>query len=118
MVSKKGTARLAQVLGYKVAGKTGTAQKREEDGRYSHDRHVCSFVGFMPAEEPAFVVLVLIDEARTKREQDVGGMVAAPVFSRIGERAARYLGLTPAPEEPEGSVVAKRAQDGTDFRDQ
>ena len=118
VVSKKGTARLAQVLGYKVAGKTGTAQKREEDGRYSHDRHVCSFVGFMPAEEPAFVVLVLIDEARTKREQDVGGMVAAPVFSRIGERAARYLGLTPAPEEPEGSVVAKRAQDGTDFRDQ
>ena len=118
VVSKKGTARLAQVLGYKVAGKTGTAQKREEDGRYSHDKHVCSFVGYMPAEDPAFVVLVLIDEAQTKREQDVGGMVAAPVFSRIGERAARYLGLTPAPEEPEGSVVAKGGKEGTDFRDQ
>ena len=118
VVSKKGTARLAQVLGYKVAGKTGTAQKREEDGRYSHDKHVCSFVGFMPAEDPAFVVLVLIDEAQTKREQDVGGMVAAPVFSRIGERAARYLGLTPSPEEPEGSVVAKGGKDGGDFRDQ
>ena len=118
VVSKKGTARLAQVLGYKVAGKTGTAQKREEDGRYSHDRHVCSFVGYMPAEDPAFVVLVLIDEAQTKREQDVGGMVAAPVFSRIGERAARYLGLTPTPEEPEGSIVAKGGKDGGDFRDQ
>ena len=118
VVSKKGTARLAQVLGYKVAGKTGTAQKREEDVRYSHDKHVCSFVGYMPAEDPAFVVLVLIDEAQTKREQDVGGMVAAPVFSRIGERAARYLGLTPAPEEPEGSVVAKGGKEGTDFRDQ
>ena len=118
VVSKKGTARLAQVLGYKVAGKTGTAQKREEDGRYSHDRHVCSFVGYMPAEDPAFVVLVLIDEAQTKREQDVGGMVAAPVFSRIGERAARYLGLAPSPEEPEGSIVAKGGKDGGDFRDQ
>ena len=118
VVSKRGTARLAQVLGYTVAGKTGTAQKREEDGRYSHDRHVCSFVGFLPAEDPAFVVLVLIDEAQTKREQDVGGMVAAPVFSRIGERAARYLGLTPSPEEPEGSVVAKGSKDGRDFRDQ
>ena len=118
VVSKKGTARLAQVLGYKVAGKTGTAQKREDDGRYSHDKHVCSFVGYMPAEDPAFVVLVLIDEAQTKREQDVGGMVAAPVFSRIGERAARYLGLTPSPEEPEGSVVAKGGKDGADLRDQ
>ena len=117
VVSKRGTARLAQVLGYKVAGKTGTAQKIE-GGQYSHDKHVCSFVGFMPAEDPAFVVLVLIDEAQTKREQDVGGLVAAPVFSRIGERAARYLGLTPSPEEPEGSVVAKRSKDGRDFRDQ
>ena len=118
VVSKRGTARLARVLGYKVAGKTGTAQKRQEDGRYSHEKHVCSFVGFMPAEDPAFVVLVLIDEAQTKPEQDVGGLVAAPVFSRIGERAARYLGLTPSPEEPEGSVVAKRSKDGRDFRDQ
>ncbi len=118
VVSKRGTAKLAQVLGYKVAGKTGTAQKREPDGRYSHDKHVCSFVGFMPAEDPAFVVLVLIDEAQTKRELDVGGLVAAPVFSRIGERAARYLGLTPSPEEPEGSIVAKGGKDGRDFRDQ
>ena len=118
VVSNKGTARLAQVLGYKVAGKTGTAQKREADGRYSHDKHVCSFVGYLPAEDPAFVVLVLIDEAQTKREQDVGGMVAAPVFSRIGERAARYLGLEPSPEEPEGSIVAKGSKDGGDLRDQ
>ncbi len=119
VVSKKGTARLAQVLGYDVAGKTGTAQKYDPVTRQPlHDKHVCSFVGYMPAEDPAFVVLVLIDEAQTKRGQDVGGMVAAPVFSRIGERAARYLGLTPTPEEPEGSVVAKRNKDGSDLREQ
>ena len=119
VVSKKGTARLAQVLGYKIAGKTGTAQKYDPVTHQPfHDKHVCSFVGYMPAEDPAFVVLVLIDEAQNKREQDVGGMVAAPVFSRIGERAARYLGLTPAPEEPEGSVVAKGSKDGGDLRDQ
>ena len=119
VVSKRGTARLAQVLGYKVAGKTGTAQKYDPVTHLPyHDKHVCSFVGYMPAEDPAFVVLVLIDEAQTKREQDVGGMVAAPVFSRIGERAARYLGLTPTPEEPEGSIVAKGSKDGGDFRDQ
>ncbi len=119
VVSKRGTARLAQVLGYKVAGKTGTAQKYDPVTHQPyHDKHVCSFVGYMPAEDPAFVVLVLIDEAQTKREQDVGGMVAAPVFSRIGERAARYLGLTPTPEEPEGSIVAKGSKDGGDFRDQ
>ena len=117
VVSKKGTARLAQVLGFQVAGKTGTAQKREENGRYSHDKHVCSFVGFLPAEDPAFVALVLIDEAQTKRGQDVGGLVAAPVFSRIGERAARYLGLTPSFEEPEGSVVAKEGKNGGTLRD-
>ena len=75
------------------------------------------FVGFLPAEDPAFVVLVLIDEAQTKRGQDVGGLVAAPVFSRIGERAARYLGLTPTFEEPEGGIVAKEGRDGENFRD-
>ncbi len=117
VASRKGTAKLAQVLGYKVAGKTGTAQKLE-GGRYSNDKHVCSFLGFMPAEDPAFVVLVLIDEAQTKPEQDVGGLVAAPVFSRIGERAARYLGLAPTYEEPEGGIVAKEGKEGKSFRDQ
>ena len=115
--SKKGTAKLAQVLGYKVAGKTGTSQK-QEGGHYSHDKHVCSFVGFMPAEDPAFVMLVLLDEAQTKPEQDVGGLVAAPIFSRIAERAARYLGLTPTYEEPEGGIVAKEGKTGGDFREQ
>jgi cell division protein FtsI (penicillin-binding protein 3)/stage V sporulation protein D (sporulation-specific penicillin-binding protein) len=112
VVSPRGTAALAHVAGFKVAGKTGTAQKPDADGHYGHDRYVVSFVGFMPAEDPAFVCLVLLDEAQVAHDKNYGGMVSAPIFSRIGEKAARYLGLTPAPEEPMGSVVA-----GQNFRD-
>lgn len=115
VASKKGTAKLAQIDGFTVAGKTGTAQKLE-NGRYTNEKSVCSFVGFLPAEDPAFVLLVLIDEAQTTRREDVGGLVAAPVFSRIGGRAARYLGLTPHYETPAGSVVAKNATSGKPAR--
>ena len=59
------------------------------------------------AEDPAFVMLVLIDEAQAPRKTDVGGLVAAPVFARIAERAAHYLGLTPREETPEGAIVAR-----------
>jgi cell division protein FtsI (penicillin-binding protein 3)/stage V sporulation protein D (sporulation-specific penicillin-binding protein) len=119
VVSPRGTATLARVLGYKVAGKTGTAQKPEPDGHYGHDRYVVSFVGFMPAEDPAFCCLVLLDEAQVEHSKNYGGMVAAPIFSRIGEKAARYLGLKAAPEVPFGSVVAGRSENvHPDYRDQ
>jgi len=116
VVSPRGTAALAHVAGFKVAGKTGTAQKLDPDGHYSHSRYIVSFVGFMPADDPAFVGLVLIDEAQVEHTKNYGGLVAAPVFSRIGEKAARYLGLKPAPEDPLGSVVA--GQNFRDYRDQ
>ncbi len=116
VVSPRGTAALAHVAGFKVAGKTGTAQKLEADGHYSHTHYVVSFVGFMPAEDPAFVGLVLLDDAQVVHNQNYGGMVAAPIFSRIGEKAARYLGLKPSLEEPPGSVVA--GQGFRDYRDQ
>lgn len=106
VVGPKGTATLAHVAGFKIAGKTGTAQKLDADGHYSHQRYIVSFVGFMPAEDPAFVGLVLLDEAQAKPGQNYGGLVAAPIFSRIAEKAARYLGLVPAPEEPIGSIMA------------
>jgi cell division protein FtsI/penicillin-binding protein 2 len=118
VVSPHGTAWLAHVAGFKVAGKTGTAQKPEPDGHYGHNRYVVSFAGFMPAEDPAFVCLVLVDEAQVEHEKNYGGMVAAPVFSRIAEKAARYLGLQPGPEEPLGSVVAGNVRDLRDVRDQ
>ncbi len=106
VVGPKGTAQLARVAGFTVAGKTGTSQKLGADGRYGHDKYVVSFAGYMPAENPAFVGLVLLDEPQAKPGQTYGGLVAAPVFSRIGEKAARYLGLVPSPEEPAGSVMA------------
>jgi cell division protein FtsI/penicillin-binding protein 2 len=90
-----GTARLANVPGFEVAGKKGTAQRLDPDGGYAAGKYVVSFVGYMPAEDPAFVCLVLIDNATITRGANYGGLVAAPVFARIGERAARYLNLVP-----------------------
>ena len=107
VVSARGTATLARVAGYKVAGKTGTAQKYDEKTRLPmHDKYVVSFLGFMPAEDPAFVCLVLLDEAQVAHDKNYGGLVAAPVFSRIGEKAARYLALPAAAEPPPGSIMA------------
>ena len=80
VVSPKGTATLAHVAGYKVAGKTGTAQKIDADGHYSHEHYVVSFVGFMPADDPAFVGLVMLDDAEVAHDKNYGGMVAAPHF--------------------------------------
>ena len=100
VVSKQGTAALAAVAGFVVAGKTGTAQiPIPGGGGYYDDKYVASFEGFMPAENPAFVALVMISEPKTGAEQYYGGLVSAPVFSRIAEKAARYLNLEPHPED-------------------
>ena len=105
VVSKKGTASLAHVSGFTVAGKTGTAQKVAPGGGYEQGKWVVSFAGFMPAENPEFVALVLLDDAVTKAGQNYGGLVAAPIFSRIAERAARYLNPVPTPEPPPGDLI-------------
>ncbi len=107
VVSIKGTARLAAVKGFNVAGKTGTAQVYNKDGSVSREKHRVSFVGFMPAEAPAFTGIVMLEQPQTAHGQDMGGLVAAPIFSRIAERAARYLGLQPEPELLTGDVVTQ-----------
>jgi cell division protein FtsI (penicillin-binding protein 3) len=96
VTGETGTARLANVQGFKVAGKTGTAQVYV-NGKVTSDRHRVSFVGFMPAERPAFTCLVMVEEPQTAHGQDMGGIVAAPIFARIAEQAAQYLGLEPKP---------------------
>ncbi len=79
-----GTGIKARVPGFRVAGKTGTAQKVDPvTGGYSADKRVASFVGFVPAEDPRLVVVVMIDEPRG---QVYGGLVAAPVFARSRRR--------------------------------
>lgn len=94
VTSAGGTAPKAQVPGYRVAGKTGTAHKLE-DGKYVN-RYVSSFVGFAPASNPRLVIAVMIDEPSAG--QYYGGIVAAPVFSSIMGAALRLLGVpTDAP---------------------
>jgi cell division protein FtsI (penicillin-binding protein 3) len=90
----RGTGKLAAVQGYTVAGKTGTAQKVDPDrGGYSRHKVLTSFVGYVPAEAPQLVVLVIVDEPQTLRW---GGRAAAPVFRRIVQQALPYLQIPPA----------------------
>ncbi|MCX7590968.1 MAG: penicillin-binding protein 2 [Kiritimatiellae bacterium] len=95
-----GTGRRAQVPGYEVAGKTGTAQKAV-GGRYCDGLYVASFVGFLPASDPEVGIIVVLDEPQ---DAYYGGTVAAPVFARIATQTMRYLGISPSP----GMEVAKR----------
>jgi len=98
VVSKQGTAQKAEVPGFRVAGKTGTAQKVDPRGGYMVGRYVTSFVGFMPADDPKFALLVLLDDPTMKQGEAFGGTVAGPVFARIAEKTARYLDLRPTEE--------------------
>ncbi len=87
-----GTATRAQVVGYRVAGKTGTAHKLI-GASYAPDRYVSSFVGFAPASQPRLVIAVMLDEPGGKSYY--GGEVAAPVFSNVMAGALRLLGIEP-----------------------
>lgn len=90
-VVDEGTGKLAQVKGYDIAGKTGTAQKVVPGKKgYAPGKYVASFVGFAPADNPRIVVLVVVDEPHNGY---FGGTVAAPVFARITERVLVYLGV-------------------------
>ena len=92
-VTLNGTAKLAQLNGYTAAGKTGTAQKIDPKTRtYSRTKHVASFVGFAPVENPAVVIIVVIDEPGGAYH---GGDVAAPVFRDIAEQILPDLGIAP-----------------------
>jgi cell division protein FtsI/penicillin-binding protein 2 len=116
VVSERGTAALARVSGFAVAGKTGTAQKVDSKGGYAAGKYVVSFVGYIPAEDPRFVCLILIDDAKLSSGLNYGGLVAAPIFSRVAEKAARYLDLMPAPRATAILPVALGQSDVTEFR--
>ena len=88
----EGTGTEAEVDGYQVAGKTGTAAKPDPHGGYSKRRYVASFVGVVPASAPRLVVLVTVDEPRGAIW---GGVVAAPAFQEIARFALQYLGIPP-----------------------
>lgn len=101
-VVEEGTGKLAAVPGFRVGGKTGTAQKTEPGGGYSHSRFMASFIGFAPAQVPRVCIVVVVDEPRSMH---YGGVVAAPVFSQVAAHTLAYLGYRPA------LVTAKNEQD-------
>ena len=90
--SDEGTGGNARVTGYHVAGKTGTAQKVSGKG-YSKDEHISSFAGFVPANNPKFVIYVAIDNPKIKY---FGSEVAAPIFSKLAYQALLHNGIEPA----------------------
>lgn len=96
-----GTGRRAQLEGYRIAGKTGTAQKPIPGG-YSDRLNIASFVGFLPADNPEISMVVVVDEPWPQR---TGGAVAAPIFRDIAEQAVLYLGI--ADDRPEPPMWAR-----------
>ncbi len=97
-VVEAGTGHYAAIPGYEVAGKTGTAQKLDPaTRRYSRAPGVLSFVGYAPADDPRFVMLVLLDEPKNEQW---GSEAAAPIFAAIGRDVLRYLEVAPADAQP------------------
>ena len=100
-----GTGKRAAIPGFKVAGKTGTAQKIDPiTGLYAQKGVVSSFIGFVPANKPVLTILVMIDEPAYEK---TGGEVAAPVFSAIGREALHYLKVPP--DSPMGTRTVSRS---------
>jgi len=99
-----GTGIKAQIDGYRVAGKTGTAQKFDPaTGRYSSSMHTASFVGYVPVEKPIISMIVIIDDPKGLF---YGGEVAAPVFQRIASEILRYLRIPGKRIGPERTIAS------------
>lgn len=102
-----GTGKEARVPGIRVAGKTGTAQKAEPGIGYKAGSYYSSFIGFLPADRPQFLIAVMVDEPK---KPYYGSVVAAPTFRRIAERSLQILGKTPrktiAQNNPNNSETA------------
>lgn len=92
-VVENGTGKKAQIPGFSVAGKTGTAQiPNPKSGGYYSDRYIASFIGFAPVEDPAIVMVVVVEAPRKKTH---GGSVAAPIFKQIAEKVLFHMGISP-----------------------
>lgn len=99
----EGSGKKAKVPGYSVAGKTGTAEKLDKEGGYAKRRHVVSFCGFTPIEDPQFTILVILDNPA---KYTFGGTAAAPVFREVAEKLLAMQGVVP--DEPEDLTDHKK----------
>jgi cell division protein FtsI (penicillin-binding protein 3) len=106
VVSEKGTARLAAVPGYRVGGKTGTAKKANGSRGYAAGRYQSVFAGMAPVGKPRMVMVVMVDEPRGKSYY--GGLVAAPVFSKVMQGALRLFNVPPDDPEPSMRLAGAR----------
>jgi cell division protein FtsI (penicillin-binding protein 3) len=105
-VVEEGTGTAARIPGYEIAGKTGTAQKIDPvTHAYTSVRHLASFIGFVPADNPVLSMIVVLDEP--KLGDHYGGQVAAPVFREIARRSLLYLHIPPKKINPELVVAAQ-----------
>jgi cell division protein FtsI (penicillin-binding protein 3) len=109
VTSDAGTARRARVMGYRVAGKTGTAWKASETGGYSTNKYMAVFGGVVPASNPRLAALVVIDEPTGGAYY--GGEVAAPVFSAVMSGALRLLAIPPDDLQRMPATTLVQAQD-------
>ncbi len=92
-VVENGTGKKAQIPGFSVAGKTGTAQiPNPKSGGYYSNRYIASFIGFAPVEDPEIVMVVVVEAPRKKTH---GGSVAAPIFKQIAEKVLFHMGISP-----------------------
>jgi membrane peptidoglycan carboxypeptidase len=106
-VVAEGTGRTARIEGYTIAGKTGTAAKLV-DGAYSKQKYNASFVGFFPSRKPKYAILVVIDSPSTGPYY--GGVVAAPVFKKIGEGLIALEGVPRSVDPPDTLLVKNRVE--------
>ena len=108
VADKKGTGKSADVPGYRVGGKTGTAEKPDARGGYDRKKQISSFVGFFPMEAPRYAVFVMVDEPHGTKESfgfATAGWVAAPAVRKIVEGMAAVLAIPPV-DVPEGQDMA------------
>jgi cell division protein FtsI (penicillin-binding protein 3) len=107
-VVNRGTAKRAQIPGFRIAGKTGTASKLV-NGHYSHTENNASFVGFVPSRNPALAIIVVIDSPHGQNGTH-GGSVAAPIWKQIAEPALQHLGVAPDIDTTAPVLVAHSAE--------
>jgi len=104
-VVEQGGGTKAKVVGYHMAGKSGTARKIKE-GVYQKDSHIAVFAGVAPASNPQFAIVVMIDDPKAESTVYYGGQVAAPVFSKIAAGALRIFNIPPDINDSRGLRVA------------